>query len=54
MGFDDWGGTPDWEAMGEGVSKAFAEAISKYSLDVDVVCRVGNAYPQVQAVFLIK
>ena len=54
IGFDDWGGTPNWEEMGEGVSKAFAEAINKYSLNVDVICRVGNAYPQVQAVFLIK
>ena len=54
LGFDDWGGTPGWESMEEGVSKALKEAIEKYNIDLEVICRVGDAYPQVQAMFLVK
>jgi hypothetical protein len=54
LGFDDWGGTPGWEEMEDGVSQALKEAILKYNLDLEVICRVGDAYPQVQAMFLVK
>ena len=54
LGFDDWGGTPGWESMEEGVCKALRESIVKYDIDLEVICRVGDKYPQVQAMFLVK
>jgi len=54
IGFDDWGGTPGWEEMKNGVSQAFKEAHQKYNFKAELICQIGNAYPQVQAVYLIK
>jgi len=54
IGFDDWGGTPGWEEMENGVSQAFKEAHQKYNFNAELICQIGNAYPQVQAVYLIK
>tara|TARA_R110002110_G_scaffold37253_7_gene123276 strand:- start:5876 stop:6631 length:756 start_codon:yes stop_codon:yes gene_type:complete len=54
IGFDDWGGTPGWEEMKNGVSQAFKECQEKYNFHADLICQIGNAYPQVQAIYLIK
>ena len=54
IGFDDWGGTPGWEEMNNGVSQAFKEAHEKYNFHAQLICQIGNKYPQVQALYLIK
>ena len=53
IGFDDWGGTPGWEDMKNGVSQAFKECHDKFNFNAQLICQVGNKYPQVQALYLI-
>ena len=47
IGFDDWGGTPDWKQWGDGVSKACREAIEKYELNLTLLSQIGGSYPYV-------
>jgi hypothetical protein len=47
IGFDDWGGTPDWKGMGDGVSRACKETIEKYKLDLKVLSQTGTDFPHV-------
>ncbi|MAF25447.1 hypothetical protein CL634_07725 [bacterium] len=54
LGFDDWGGTPSWKLLDDGNPRAFKEIIEKYKLTIDHVVRVGDAYPHVANVFLVR
>lgn len=53
LGFDDWGGTPGWENLSDGVSKALYEATEKYKLDIRLVGSLGNTYPHVHTLFVV-
>jgi len=54
LGFDDWGGTPEWKTMEDGGPKACKEAIEKYDLQLQQIVQWGSAYPHVASIFLVK
>jgi hypothetical protein len=54
LGFDDWGGTPQWKTMEDGGPKACKEAIEKYNLELQQVMQWGVGYPHVASAFLVK
>ena len=53
LGFDDWGGTPEWKSMEDGGPKALKEAIEKYDIVLQQIMQWGTAYPHVAAAFLV-
>ena len=54
IGFDDWGGTPNWEQKGDGVSKACMETVEKYKLKLQLFIKAGTEYPHVHIVCCVR
>jgi len=48
IGLDDWGGSPGWETMSDGQSRAFREVGLKYDVAFEQLAFVGGAFPHVQ------
>jgi len=54
IGFDDWGGTPEWKTMGDGMSKACMEAIEKYKLSLQIFSKTGEDFPHVHIMCCVR
>lgn len=54
LGYDDWGGTPNWQVYGDGESRAHAEICAKYRIVADKIVQFGGSYPHVQSMFIVK
>lgn len=54
VGYDDWGGTPDWETMKYGESRAHREILEEFpNLKMKEIMQIGNAFPHVQKLFIV-
>jgi len=54
VGYDDWGGTPGWETMEDGVSKAHVEMAEKYNAEFQLIGLSGSGYPHIQTMFKVR
>jgi len=54
LGYDDWGGTPGWQTMEDGASKAHVEIADKYNVDFQLIALTGRRYPHVHTVFEVR
>ena len=53
IGYDDWGGTPDWRTFGNGESRAHAEACQKYGAECQHIAQMGNSSPHVHIIWKV-
>lgn len=53
IGYDDWGGTPDFESFKHGESRAHKEICDEYGLEMELVLQNGNQFPHVQTVWVV-
>ena len=53
VGYDDWGGTPDFESFKYGESRAHKEICDEYGLEMEMVLQNGNQFPHVQTVWVV-
>lgn len=54
LGYDDWGGSPGWQTMEDGVSKAHLEIADKYNVDLQLIALTGAGYPHIQTIFEVR
>jgi len=53
IGYDDWGGTPGFEEMKDGESRAHREIIEEYGIGMQKLYQHGSTYPHVQTVWIV-
>jgi hypothetical protein len=53
IGYDDWGGTPDYETFGNGESRAHKEIVDKYGLGITKIYQEGPGFPHVQTIWQV-
>ena len=53
IGYDDWGGTPDYETFGNGESRAHKEIVDKYDLGITKIYQEGPGFPHVQTIWQV-
>ena len=53
IGYDDWGGTPDYETFGNGESRAHKEITEKYGLGITQIYQEGPGFPHVQTIWQV-
>lgn len=53
IGYDDWGGTPDYETFGNGESRAHKEITDKYGLGITKIYQEGPGFPHVQTIWQV-
>tara|TARA_A100001234_G_scaffold207234_1_gene204299 strand:- start:517 stop:1212 length:696 start_codon:yes stop_codon:yes gene_type:complete len=53
VGYDDWGGTPEFESFKYGESRAHKEICDEYGLEMEMVLQNGNQFPHVQTVWVV-
>ncbi len=54
IGYDDWGGTPKWKELEDGVSKAHLDIMHKYNVKLQLLNVLGKMYPHVHTVFIVR
>ena len=54
IGYDDWGGTPDFDTFKYGESRAHKEIIDEWGIKMTKLLQNGNAYPHVQTVWIVQ
>jgi hypothetical protein len=54
IGYDDWGGTPNFENYEFGESRAHKEVCDKYNLTVKKIAQVGNTFPNVHNIWIVE
>lgn len=54
LAYDDWGGTPGWETMADGESRAHKEITEKYKMTTTHLVQFGNTFPHVQKLFIVE
>jgi hypothetical protein len=53
IGYDDWGGVPDFDNFTYGEPRAHKEICDEYGLEMRELGRVGNAYPSVSSLWVV-
>ena len=54
IGYDDWGGTPDFETFKYGESRAHKEIVDQWGIKMEKLIQNGNQYPHVQTVWIVE
>lgn len=54
IGYDDWGGTPDFDTFKYGESRAHKEIIDEWGIKMTKLLQNGNSYPHVQTVWIVQ
>ena len=54
IGYDDWGGVPNYENYEFGEPRAHREVCEKYSVEMVKLYEVGNCFPHVHNIWVVK
>lgn len=54
IGFDDWGGTRNFDLCLDGESRAFREIVQEFDLDVELLFNDNGLYPHAQRIYLLR
>jgi len=54
IGYDDWGGTPGYQEMLDGESRAHREIVEQYGIKITKLFEMGNAFPHVQNLWIVE
>lgn len=54
IGYDDWGGTPDFATFGNGESRAHKEIVDEYGIRMQKLYEVGTEFPHVQNLWIVE
>ena len=54
IGYDDWGGTPEFDNFKYGESRAHKEIIDEWGIKMTKLLQNGNAFPHVQTVWIVQ
>lgn len=54
IGYDDWGGTPEFDDFKYGESRAHKEIIDEWGIKMTKLLQNGNAFPHVQTVWIVQ
>lgn len=54
IGYDDWGGTPEFENFKYGESRAHKEIVDQWGIKMTKLIQNGNQYPHVQTVWIVE
>jgi hypothetical protein len=54
IGYDDWGGTPNFENYEHGESRAHKEICEKFNIKANKLFQIGNEFPHVHNVWVIE
>jgi hypothetical protein len=54
IGYDDWGGTPDYDKFRYGESRAHKEIVDQWGLKVTKLFEIGDSFPHVQNAWIVE
>lgn len=54
IGYDDWGGTPGYEEMLDGESRAHREIVEEYGFKINKIFEIGQGFPNVQSIWVVE
>jgi hypothetical protein len=54
IGYDDWGGTPDFNDFKYGESRAHKEIVEEFGISMKRLGQVGNEFPHVQTLWRVE
>jgi len=54
IGYDDWGGTPGYEKMLDGESRAHREIVEEYGFKISKIFEIGQGFPNVQSIWVVE
>lgn len=54
IGYDDWGGTPNFETYGDGESRAHKEIIEQYGIEMSLCSQYGSQFPHVHNIWRVE
>lgn len=54
IGYDDWGGTPNFETFGDGESRAHKEIIDQYGIELSLCSQIGQQFPHVHNIWRVE
>jgi hypothetical protein len=54
IGYDDWGGTPNFTTFGDGESRAHKEIIEQYGIQLFLCSQIGNEFPNVHNIWRVE
>ena len=54
IGYDDWGGTPGYQEMLDGESRAHREIVEQYGFKINKIFEIGQGFPNVQSIWVVE
>lgn len=54
IGYDDWGGTPGYQEMLDGESRAHREIVEEYGFKINKIFEIGQGFPNVQSIWVVE
>ena len=54
IGYDDWGGTPGYQEMLDGESRAHREIVEQYGFKISKIFEIGKGFPNVQSIWVVE